>query len=133
DVGKLTVPQTVLAKPGPLDPEEWATMRSHPVIGSAALAEVTELAHLGPAVRASHERWDGTGYPDGLAGYDIPIPSRITLVCAAYDAMTSDRPYRAARSKFVALAQLLGGAGTQFCPHCANALVDEVLESEGRR
>ena len=128
DVGKLSIPHAILSKPGPLDDEEWAAMRSHPAIGAAAVAEVRELAHLAPAVRASHERWDGSGYPDGLAGYDIPIASRITFVCDAYDAMTSDRSYRAARSQVVALAELFGGAGTQFCPHCANALVDELLD-----
>jgi HD-GYP domain-containing protein (c-di-GMP phosphodiesterase class II) len=128
DVGKFAIPHAILSKPGPLDDEGWVTMRSHPAIGAAAVAEVGELAHLAPAVRASHERWDGSGYPDGLAGYDIPIASRITFVCDAYDAMTSDRPYRAARSQLLALAELLGGAGTQFCPHCAGALVDELLE-----
>ena len=130
DVGKLAIPLAILSKPGPLDDEEWATMRSHPAIGAEAIASVSELAHLAPAVRACHERWDGSGYPDGLAGYDIPIASRITFVCDAYDAMTSDRPYRAARSRLVALAELLGGAGQQFCPHCANALVDELLEDD---
>jgi HD-GYP domain-containing protein (c-di-GMP phosphodiesterase class II) len=128
DVGKLSVPQAILSKPGPLDDAERATVRSHPAIGAAAVSEVSELAHLAPAVRASHERWDGRGYPDGLAGYDIPIASRITFVCDAYDAMTSDRAYRMARSQRLALAELLGGAGTQFCPHCAEALVDELLE-----
>jgi HD-GYP domain-containing protein (c-di-GMP phosphodiesterase class II) len=127
DVGKPSIPHAILCKPGPLDDEEWTAMRSHPAIGAGAVAEVPELAHLAPAVRASHERWDGSGYPDGLAGYDIPIASRITFVCDAYDAMTSDRTYRAARSQLVALAELLGGAGSQFCPHCANALVDELL------
>jgi HD-GYP domain-containing protein (c-di-GMP phosphodiesterase class II) len=130
DVGKLAIPHAILSKPGPLDEEEWATMRSHPAIGADAVAQVSELAHLAPAVRASHERWDGSGYPDGLAGYDIPMASRITFVCDAYDAMTSDRPYRVARSQLVALAELLGGAGTQFCPHCADALVDELLERD---
>ncbi len=130
DVGKLAIPDAILAKPGPLDEEEWAAMRSHPAIGAEAVAEVRELAHLAPAVRASHERWDGNGYPDGLAGYDIPIASRITSVCDAYDAMTSDRSYRAARSRLVALAELLGGAGSQFCPHCANALVDELIDRD---
>ena len=132
DVGKLAIPQTVLAKPGPLDGEQWAIMRSHPAMGAAAVADVEELAHLAPAVRASHERWDGKGYPDGVSGYDIPIASRITFVCDAYDAMRSERAYRTARSRFVALAELLGGAGSQFCPHCANALVDELLAGDGR-
>src|SRR2546423_9261690 len=110
DVGKLAIPHAILCKPGPLDDAEWAPSRSHPSIGADAVAAVSELAHLAPAVRASHERWDGSGYPDGLAGYDIPIASRITFVCDAYEAMTSDRPYRAARSQLVALAELLGGA-----------------------
>jgi HD-GYP domain-containing protein (c-di-GMP phosphodiesterase class II) len=127
DVGKLAVPHAILSKPGPLDDEEWAVMRSHPAIGADAVAEVRELAHLAPAVRASHERWDGSGYPDGLGEYDIPMASRITFVCDAYDAMTSDRPYRVARSQRIALAELLSGAGRQFCPHCAHALVDELL------
>ena len=130
DVGKLSIPQAILSKPGPLDEQEWVTMRSHPAIGADAIAEVSELAHLAPAVRASHERWDGRGYPDGLAGYDIPAASRITFVCDAYDAMTSDRAYRMARSRLVALAELLRGAGSQFCPHCAEALVDELLERD---
>jgi two-component system, cell cycle response regulator len=130
DVGKVAIPHAILRKPGPLDDEEWAAMRSHAAIGGDAVAEISELAHLAAAVRASHERWDGSGYPDGLGGYDIPIASRITFVCDAYDAMTSDRPHRAARSQLVALAELRGNAGTQFCPHCASALVDELLERD---
>ncbi|MDX6672691.1 MAG: hypothetical protein QOH11_109, partial [Solirubrobacteraceae bacterium] len=101
----------------------------HTTIGEQLLEHVPLLGGEGlRVVRSHHERWDGSGYPDGLAGYDIPIASRITFVCDAYDAMTSDRPYRAARSQLVALAELLGGAGQQFCPHCANTLVDELLE-----
>jgi HD-GYP domain-containing protein (c-di-GMP phosphodiesterase class II) len=118
----------VLGKPGPLKGNEWAVMRSHATIGADAVAEVAELAHLAPAVRACHERWDGRGYPDGLVGAAIPIASRITFVCDAYDAMTSGRAYRPARSKIVALSELRHGAGRQFCPRCATALLDELLE-----
>ncbi len=122
DVGKLAIPHTILSKAGPLSEEEWGVMRGHAAAGADAVAQASELAHLAPAVRASHERWDGTGYPDGLAGTDIPITSRITFVCDAYDAMTSDRPYRAALSKDGAVAELRGGSGTQFCPRAVAAL-----------
>lgn len=122
DVGKLVIPHAILSKPGPLGAEEWEIMREHSAAGADAVAQVYELAHLAPAVRASHERWDGTGYPDGLAGTDIPIASRITAVCDAYDAMTSDRPYRLALSKPNAVAEVRAGSGTQFCPRAAAAL-----------
>jgi len=127
DVGKLSIPHFILNKPGPLAENEWAVMRSHTTIGADAVAEAAELAHLAPAVRACHERWDGRGYPDGLAGEEIPLASRVTFVCDAYDAMTSDRPYRPARSKIVALSELRHGVGGQFCPRCATALLDELL------
>jgi len=122
DVGKLVVPHAILCKPGPLGAEEWEIMREHSAAGADAVAQVYELAHLAPAVRASHERWDGTGYPDGLAGTEIPIASRITAVCDAYDAMTSDRPYRLALSKPKAVAEVRARSGTQFCPRAAAAL-----------
>ena len=126
-MGKLSIPHFILNKPGPLAENEWAVMRSHTTIGADAVAEAAELAHLAPAVRACHERWDGRGYPDGLAGEEIPLASRVTFVCDAYDAMTSDRPYRPARSKIVALSELRHGVGGQFCPRCATALLDELL------
>ena len=122
DVGKLAIPHTVLSKTGALDGDEWAVMRGHSAAGADAVAQVFELAHLAPAVRASHERWDGTGYPDGLAGAEIPIASRITFVCDAYDAMRSDRPYRAALARPAALAELRAESGTQFWPRAVGAL-----------
>ena len=122
DVGKLAVPPAVLSKPAPLDPAQWAIMREHPGVGADAVAQVSELAHLAPAVRATHECWDGTGYPDGLAGEEIPITSRITFASDAYDAMRSHRPYRAALSEHRAVDELRAGSGTQFCPRAVTGL-----------
>lgn len=96
DIGKIAIPDAILNKPGALTAEEWEIMRQHPVSSDRLIRNVPGLDHLGPAIRAEHERWDGTGYPDGLAGEGIPLPSRITLACDAYHAMTSDRPYRPA-------------------------------------
>jgi hypothetical protein len=129
DIGKLAVPDTILSKPGPLDEEEWKTMRSHSVSGEELICNTPGLAHLAPAIRAEHERWDGKGYPDGLSGKQIPLASRITFVCDAYHAMTSDRPYRRALTPEAARAEIQAGAGTQFCPVSAPALL-EVLEGE---
>jgi HD-GYP domain-containing protein (c-di-GMP phosphodiesterase class II) len=123
DIGKLGVPDSILHKSGPLDAEEWEVMRRHPLVGERLIAKVPGLAHLAPALRAEHERWDGSGYPDGLAGEQIPISSRITFVCDAYDAMTSDRPYRAALPAATARAEIRSQAGSQFCPRSASALL----------
>jgi diguanylate cyclase (GGDEF)-like protein len=123
DVGKLGVPEAILQKPGKLSDPEWRIMRAHPAIGERVVGSIAALAHIAPAVRAEHERWDGTGYPDGLAGTDIPVASRICLACDAWHAMTSDRPYRAAMSAADARAELLRHAGSQFCPRTVTALV----------
>ena len=123
DVGKLGVPEAILQKPGSLDEAEWLIMRSHSAMGERVVASVPSLAHLAPAIRAEHERWDGAGYPDGLAGTDIPLASRICLACDAWHAMTSDRPYRAALSEPEARAELQRHAGTQFCPRTVAALL----------
>ncbi|MBA2644430.1 MAG: hypothetical protein H0U80_03190 [Solirubrobacterales bacterium] len=96
-------------------------MRHNPVIGERLLSIFPPLAPLAGVVRASHERWDGSGYPDGLAGERIPLASRIIFVCAAFDAMTSDRAYRPAMSVELAVAELRRGAGTQFDPQVVNA------------
>jgi HD-GYP domain-containing protein (c-di-GMP phosphodiesterase class II) len=127
DIGKISIPDSILNKPGRLSEEEWEVMRSHPIASERLIREVPGLDHLGPAVRAEHERWDGGGYPDGLAGEEIPLASRITLVCDAYHAMTSDRPYRRALAREVARAEIEKGIGTQFCPRAAGALL-EVLD-----
>ena len=123
DIGKISIPDAILGKEGPLDDAEWEVMRTHPIHSEQLIAGVPHLAQLAPMVRAEHERWDGGGYPDGLCGEEIPLASRITLVCDAYDAMTSDRPYRKAMSAEQAASEVAEGAGTQFCPTAAQALL----------
>jgi diguanylate cyclase (GGDEF)-like protein len=121
DIGKLAVPDAILSKPGPLTEEEWEFVRRHPVIGERILRAAPALAPVGPLIRASHERFDGCGYPDGAAGEEIPLASRIVAVCNAYDAMTSGRPYRVAMSDEGALDELRRCAGTQFDPRVVAA------------
>ena len=123
DIGKVGVPDSILRKEGPLDDAEWKVMKEHPVIGAQIVASIDGLSHLAAAIRAEHERWDGRGYPDGLAGEEIPFASRIVFACDAYHAMTSDRPYRRAMSNKEALAELERNAGTQFCPASVAALL----------
>ncbi|HEY1478759.1 MAG TPA: HD domain-containing phosphohydrolase [Gaiellales bacterium] len=123
DIGKIAIPDAILRKPGALDQEEIAVMRTHPVESERIVAGLPGLRHLAPAMRAEHERFDGKGYPDGLVGETIPLASRITLVCDAYHAMVSDRPYRAALSLTEARERIREGAGTQFCPRAAHALI----------
>ncbi len=123
DIGKVGVPDQILHKPGPLDDDEWAIMRRHPVMGAQILSATEALAHLAPAVLGEHERWDGDGYPNGLAGEQIPLASRIVFVCDAYDAMTSDRPYRDAMTPAAATDELRRSAGTQFDPTAVAALL----------
>ena len=130
DIGKIAVPDAILSKPGALTDEEWQIMRTHPIAGDRIVAETPGLEHLGPMLRAEHERWDGTGYPDGLVGEAIPLQSRITFVCDAYHAMTSDRPYRNALPDETAREQITAGAGTQFCPTSAQALLDIVAQND---
>ena len=109
--------------PQALNDAEREVMRMHPAIGEEIVASTKGLAHLAPAIRADHERWDGKGYPDGLLGEEIPIASRIVLVCDAFHAMTSDRPYRKALDRRAALGELEKNAGTQFCPHTVEAFL----------
>ena len=123
DIGKVGVPDEILHKEGPLDEREWEIMRQHPEIGERILRAIPGLGAIAKIVRHEHERWDGKGYPDGLAGEEIPIGARIILVCDAYHAMTSDRPYRAAMSHTEAVAELTRGAGSQFDPNVTEALV----------
>jgi response regulator RpfG family c-di-GMP phosphodiesterase len=126
DVGKIGIADSILSKPAPLSDSEVAIMRSHPLVGERMLAGVEFLATALPIVRHHHERWDGAGYPDGLAGDEIPLGARIVSVCDAFDAITSDRPYRGAMSSEVACAEILREAGRQFDPACASLLVDVV-------
>ena len=130
DIGKVGVPDEVLRKPGPLTEHDWEVMRQHPAIGERILRAIPGLGAVARIVRHEHERWDGTGYPDGLAGPAIPIGSRIILACDAYHAMVSDRPYRRAMLHSDAMSQLTAGAGTQFDPEVVEALVGYLF---GRR
>lgn len=116
DVGKLAIPPWVLEKPGPLSQSERALMESHSVIGQKILERKPALLTLGPLVRATHERWDGNGYPDRLMGSAIPIPSRIVAVCDTFDAITNPRPYRNSVTIDSALDELRRGSGTQLDP-----------------
>jgi len=123
DIGKVGVPEEIVHKPGVLDESEWETMRQHPVIGERILRAIPGMAPVARVLRHQHERWDGNGYPDGLAGTEIPVEARIILACDAYHALTSDRPYRAAVSHEDALVELTANAETQFDPGVIEALV----------
>jgi HD-GYP domain-containing protein (c-di-GMP phosphodiesterase class II) len=122
DVGKIGIPEWILHKPGPLDEDEWAVMREHPVISDYILSDVELPPIVRQVARWSHERIDGQGYPDWLTGDSIPLAARIVLVADAFDAITSDRPYRPARDPRAALAELRANAGSQFCPVVVAAL-----------
>jgi HD-GYP domain-containing protein (c-di-GMP phosphodiesterase class II) len=123
DVGKIRVPAEIIRKPGALTPEERAVMELHTIEGEQMLDQVGGLlGEVGSIVRSCHERWDGKGYPDGLAGEEIPLVARIVCCCDAFSAMTTDRPYRAARTEEAALAELRANAGTQFDPEVVSAL-----------
>jgi diguanylate cyclase (GGDEF)-like protein/putative nucleotidyltransferase with HDIG domain len=126
DVGKLAIPNEILHKPGPLTDAEWRVMAEHPVIGERILRRTPQLGHLAPIVRHEHERWDGGGYPDGLAQTAIPIASRIILACDAYNAMITTRPYRDAMSPEHAAAELRAKSGTQFDPRVVEALLERL-------
>jgi HD-GYP domain-containing protein (c-di-GMP phosphodiesterase class II) len=130
DVGKLGVPDAILQKAGPLDESEWAVMRRHPEWGAEMVGRVPGLERMATLVRAHHERWDGGGYPEGLAGKRIPLASRVIGVCDAFAAMVSRRPYRAALTVEAALAELTAGAGSQFDPVVVAAVEDENAADE---
>jgi diguanylate cyclase (GGDEF)-like protein len=121
DVGKIAVPDAILDKPGALDPVEWSFMRRHPLIGERILLAAPALRPVARLVRSSHERFDGGGYPDGLRGDEIPLGSRVVAVCDAFDAMTTDRPYRQALSEDDAIEEIRRCAGTQFDPIVVDA------------
>ena len=123
DIGKVAIPDAILHKPAKLDAQEWALMREHPVIGERILRAIPGLSGVARIVRHEHERWDGGGYPDGLAHEAIPIGSRIILACDTYQAMTSDRPYRAQMPHDQAVDELARCAGTQFDPRVTEALI----------
>jgi HD-GYP domain-containing protein (c-di-GMP phosphodiesterase class II) len=123
DVGKIAVPKSIINKPGPLDDDEWAIMRRHTIEGQKLLDQIGGfMREVGVIVRASHERFDGAGYPDGLAGEAIPMEARIVCCCDAFSAMTTDRSYRKARPAAAALEELRACAGTQFDPAVVTAV-----------
>ncbi len=129
DVGKIGIPDSILKKQAPLDPEERAIMETHPVLGETIVKKAPQLSATLPGVRYHHERWDGKGYPDGLAGESIPFIARILAIADTFDAMTSDRPYRKGLPIEVALQEIQKGAGTQFDPHLAPLFVAMMQES----
>ena len=131
DVGKIAIPKSIINKPGPLDDEEWALIRTHTVEGQRLLDRVGGLMRdVGRVVRASHERWDGGGYPDGLAGEEIPLEARIVACCDSFNAMTTTRSYRRAMSVDAALEECRACAGTQFDPAVVDALL-RVVRPDG--
>jgi putative nucleotidyltransferase with HDIG domain len=123
DVGKLRIPDSILTKPGPLTTGEWALMRSHAEAGERLLDGVVMRSDVLAVVRSHHERWDGRGYPDGLAGEDIPLGARVVAVADAFQAMTESRPYRIALRRETALREISRMAGSQFDPACVEALL----------
>ncbi len=131
DIGKLGIPDSILYKPGELTPEERALMVQHPVVGAEIVRDIEFLARPMHVVRHHHERWDGSGYPDGLAGEEIPLSARVFAVADVLDALTSDRPYRSASPLHVARKMILAESGTHFDPRVIeafNTIPDETFE-----
>ncbi len=126
DVGKMAIPDAILDKHSALDEREWAFIRQHTIIGERILAAAPSLTGVAHLVRSSHERWDGSGYPDRLAGEAIPLGARVIAVCDAYDAMTTSRPYRAALEPAVALQEIVRAAGSQFDPRVVELFTEEL-------
>jgi two-component system cell cycle response regulator len=123
DIGKIAIPRPVLLKPGALDANEWEFIRGHTLVGERIVSGAPALVGVSRLIRSSHERWDGAGYPDALAGDDIPLGSQIVFVCDAFAAMTSDRPHQAAISEAEAIAELRRNAGSQFAPAVVEAFL----------
>ena len=132
DIGKIAIPDEILRKPGRLDGIEWELMRKHTLVGERILGTSPSLAPVARLVRSSHERWDGKGYPDGLAGDEIPLGARIILLCDAFDAMCHERPYSTVRDRQGALAEIRRGAGTQFDPHLMKVFWEVVARDHER-
>jgi HD-GYP domain-containing protein (c-di-GMP phosphodiesterase class II) len=128
DIGKVAIPDAILHAPRKLSPEEWIYMRQHTIIGERIIATAPEMAPVAEIVRSSHERYDGGGYPDELAGEDIPLGARIVAVCDSYEAMTTDRAYRAAMPEWQAREELVRCSGGQFDPRVVEAFLAVVTE-----
>jgi diguanylate cyclase (GGDEF)-like protein len=133
DIGKVAMPYALLHKAGPLDDHEWTLMRHHPIIGASILAAAPALARVAEIVGATHERFDGSGYPRGLAGEEIPLASQIVFACDSFDAMISERPFGEARSETEALRELRKCAGTQFDPRVVDAFATEYAARRAAR
>ncbi len=136
DIGKIGVPDAILHKDGPLTDEEWAVMRTHPKLGALMVADVHQLEKAREIILHHHERMDGKGYPHGLSGDQIPLAARVFMIADAFDAMISDRPYRAAMTVTAAREEVRRCAGTQFDPQCVSAfesITDEELEQVGQQ
>jgi putative nucleotidyltransferase with HDIG domain len=127
DVGKLELPRSILDHPGPLGADGWTLVRAHPVAGARLVSEVPWLAGIAPLVRHHHEHWDGSGYPDGLAGTAIPIGARIIAACDAFCTMVQGRPYRRPITTPSALVEIRAAAGRQLDPVAVEALASVVL------
>lgn len=130
DIGKISIDDYILQKPDKLNEEEWEIMKKHPEIGYRIAMSSPELLHIAEYILCHHERWDGKGYPQGLAGEEIPLLSRILAVVDTYDAMTEDRPYRKGVSQELALKKIKKNAGTQFDPVVANIFIDIVINKK---
>jgi HD-GYP domain-containing protein (c-di-GMP phosphodiesterase class II) len=128
DVGKLAIPEEILSKPGTLTGDEWEFVKRHPLIGERILATAPDFGGAAKLVRWSHERWDGTGYPDRLTGPEIPLGARIISVCDAFEAMTSTRPYATQLESEDAMSELVRGAGTQFDPEVVAAFASVQMD-----
>ena len=126
DIGKIGIPEHILQKPSALTEEEWAEMKTHPVIGANLIGEVPNLERIRPIVLAHHEHFDGSGYPNGLKGDQIPLAAQIISVADTYDAMTSTRPYRPALGHAEAVAELRRVAGTQLNPIVVEAFIRQI-------
>jgi HD-GYP domain-containing protein (c-di-GMP phosphodiesterase class II) len=129
DIGKVVLPDRILQKPDSLDDFEYEEVKRHPEEGAELINRVEGMGQIAEWVRHSHEHYDGSGYPSGLAGETIPLASRILLVADAYDAITSDRPYRSAQSQAEALEELRRHSGRQFDPCCVDALEKFLVDS----
>jgi two-component system cell cycle response regulator len=132
DLGKIAVPDTILDKPGPLTEAEWGFMRRHTIVAERILLAAPALRPVARLVRSSHERWDGTGYPDALAGEQIPLGARVVAVCDAFDAMVSERPHRPAMTEDEALAELRACANSQFDAAVVEAFAGIVARAPAR-
>jgi putative nucleotidyltransferase with HDIG domain len=132
DVGKITIPKEIINKPGKLDPHEWEIIKTHPAEGQRMLEQVGGfMREVGEIVRAHHERWDGGGYPDGLAAEGIPLEARIITCCDSWSAMRTDRPYRRAMSYEAAADQMIVNSGSQFDPAVVRAMLPVVVRTDG--